>query len=534
MKRWPISVELLLCSLFVNILGLALPIYVIQAFTRYLANGLDETLYALTFGTICAIFFELFFKSYRLRALVDEGSINQNIESLFKDIKGLDFFSPVLREIRFFNSQFNQAKEHSLKLNISARLQALDLPFVSIYILVIYLISPIACLVFTSTVLFGVLVTIVFRRKSDKISRLINSSKIELDSSQAELINRFTTVRLFGQYPNSIKKWKKQEWAHQKLNAELEIIGHFQRSFSQVLLAITICLTVFTSAIEVANGNLEISALIALNILIARAFGPIVNLPEVISVFRFSAPALDMKIAKERAGINASSGIFEDYQGQIDLVDLTFEYPGHRRALFEKFTFKFLPGTTTVITGSNGAGKTTLFNLISGQLRPLEGLISVGGVNLNQIDHEWWSKHLIAVDQEPEFLNGTLESNLLAVKDGLTSEEILSALEYVGLTKFLYQSSDGLNTEVGNDRKIFNLGFRKRLALARASLVDGCIVLMDEPTEGVDLQGAQIFYQFLNEQISSGKTSIILSHDPAIIKGADTVIDLDEITAASK
>ena len=288
MKRWPITVELILSSLFVNLLGLALPLYVIQAFTRYLANGLDETLYALTFGTICAIFFELFFKSYRLRALVDSGSINQKIESLFKDIRSLDFYSPVLREIKFFNSQFNQAKEHSLKLNIRARLQALDLPFVSIYVFVIYLISPIACLVFTSTVLFGVLVTIVYRRKSQRLTRLINSSKIERDNAQAELINRFTTVRLFGQYPNSIKTWKKQEQDYQKLNAELEINGHFQRSFSQVLLAITICLTVFTSAIEVANGNLEISALIALNILIARAFGPIVNLPELISVFQFS------------------------------------------------------------------------------------------------------------------------------------------------------------------------------------------------------------------------------------------------------
>ena len=534
MKRWPITVELILASLFVNLLGLALPLYVIQAFTRYLANGLDETLYALTFGTICAIFFELFFKSYRLRALVDRDSINQSIESLFNDIRGLDFFSPVLREIKFFNSQFNQAKEHSLKLNIKARLQTLDLPFVSIYILVIYLISPIACLVFISTIFLGMLVTVVYRRKSQRLTRLIHSSKMEQDNAQAELINRFTTVRLFGQYPNSITNWKEQECKHQKLNADLEINGHFQQSFSQFLLAITICLTVFTSAIEVANGNLEISALIALNILIARAFGPIVNLPELISVFQFSGPALDIKIAKERAGINESSGVLEDYRGQIDLIDLTFEYPGQRRALFEKFTFKFLPGTTTVITGSNGAGKTTLFNLISGQLRPLEGLISVGGVNLNQIDQYWWSKRLIAVDQEPEFLDGTIESNLLAVKDGLTSEEILSSLEYVGLTNFLYQSSDGLNTEVGNDRKVFNLGFRKRLALARASLVDGNVVLMDEPTEGVDLLGAKIFYQFLNEQIANGKTSIILSHDPAIIKGADTVIDLDNITSASK
>ena len=104
MKRWPITVDLILCSLFVNVLGLALPLYVIQAFTRYLANGIDETLYALTLGTICAISFEFFFKSYRLRALVDESSIDQNIEALFRDIRGLDFFSPVIREIKFFNS----------------------------------------------------------------------------------------------------------------------------------------------------------------------------------------------------------------------------------------------------------------------------------------------------------------------------------------------------------------------------------------------------------------------------------------------
>jgi ATP-binding cassette subfamily C protein LapB len=217
----------------------------------------------------------------------------------------------------------------------------------------------------------------------------------------------------------------------------------------------------------------------------------------------------------------------DDFSGKVEIKGLRHSYPGHRTALYNDFSFTFFPGSTTVVTGSNGSGKTTMFNLIAGTLAPSEGRVLVDDVNAEQINHDWWRGQLVSVPQEPKFFNDTIYNNLLSVNSNASSIEISKALSDVGLMSFINQSEDGLDTELNSNKGQYNLGFRKRLALARASLNKGAVILMDEPTEGLDAAGAKIFYDFLNVSIADRKTVIVLSHDPAIIRGASTLINLD-------
>ena len=120
---------------------------------------------------------------------------------------------------------------------------------------------------------------------------------------------------------------------------------------------------------------------------------------------------------------------------------------------------------------------------------------------------------------------------MLAPHKDITTASQIEILHQVGLGAFLDQSEAGLETLLGSKRAKYNLGFRKRLALARAALTDGAFVIMDEPTEGLDRRGAEIFYAYLNQAVDAGKTVIVLSHDPAIIKGADTIFDLNQFQA---
>jgi ATP-binding cassette subfamily C protein LapB len=147
---------------------------------------------------------------------------------------------------------------------------------------------------------------------------------------------------------------------------------------------------------------------------------------------------------------------------------------------------------------------------------------------LEQIDQSWWTQQIVAVPQEPEFFDGSILSNLDLRGAKQSEGEIREALASVGLGKFVDESPEGLDTTLGNPGNKFNLGFRKRLALARASLTNGKLVIMDEPTEGLDATGSQLFYGYLNKAIKSAKTVVVLSHDPAIIKGAGTLVNLDD------
>ena len=181
----------------------------------------------------------------------------------------------------------------------------------------------------------------------------------------------------------------------------------------------------------------------------------------------------------------------------------------------------------TVITGKNGTGKTTLFKLLTGVIQPQIGTILVDGVNISQLDNNWWRQQVIAVPQEPNFFDGTILENLEAVSDKAEPEEIANAIRTAGLKDFLDKTLDGTNSKLDFPNSRFSLGTRKRIALARAIISDGNFVVMDEPTEGLDADGAQVFYKYLNLCIDRKKTVVVLSHDPAIIKGAAMMINLD-------
>ena len=515
--------------MFINILGLAVPLYVIQAFSRYLANGFDETLYALTFGVLVALGFEYLFKRHRLRSLVIYNQKSDGSERFFDLGKQINFSNPLILDVRNLPAKFSEIRDRELITSMRTQILCLDFPFSILYFVLIYVLSPIAAFIF---LIIAILAALLGAFGLVRQSRLTADLKIKRDnftSSGSDIINKHNTIWLYQKYESVFASWKNSERDYrrsQNSNAARLISA---QNINATLLLVTISLTVFTSAIEVFNGNLDLSALIAINILIGRAFNPIASMSEVISYLRPRRRMSELLEMSGKAPAGSGKRAPDKFIGKIELKGLSQFYPGMRAPLFKSLNLSFHPGSTTVITGSNGSGKTTLFNLLTGLIKPSEGSILVDDLNLEQIKPDWWRNQLLAVGQEPEFLEDTLRANLLNTVEQVTLEDMTNALSMAGLISFIDQSKDGLDTIIGTSRTRFNLGFRKRLALARASLINGMLVIMDEPTEGLDSEGARIFYNFLNDRIKQNRTVVVLSHDPAIIKGATTVIDLDKL-----
>ncbi len=520
--------ELILASMFINILGLAVPLYVIQAFSRYLANGFDETLYSLTFGVLVALGFEYLFKRHRLRSLV---IYNQNIDDsgrFFDLSKRINFSNPLILDVKNLASKLSEIRDRELNTSMKAQLLCLDFPFSLLYFVLIYVLSPIAALIFVVIAILAALLGAVSSVRQGRLAADLKIKRDDFNSRGSDIINKHNTIWLYQKYEEVFASWKNSEKDYRESQNSHAARLISAQNINATLLLVTISLTVFTSAIEVFNGNLDLSALIAINILIGRAFNPIASMPDVISYLRPRRRMPELLEMSEKAPVRSGNRIPKKFIGKVELKDLGQLYPSMRAPLFRSLNFTFHPGSTTVITGSNGSGKTTLFNLLTGLTKPSEGSILVDDLNLEQIEPDWWRNQLLAVGQEPEFLQETIRTNLQNTGIRVTQEDMTKALTLAGLVSFIDRSKDGLDTEVGSNRTKFNLGFRKRLALARASIFDGTFVVMDEPTEGLDSVGARIFYDFLNGQIRNKKTVVVLSHDPAIIKGADKLIDLDK------
>ena len=313
----------------------------------------------------------------------------------------------------------------------------------------------------------------------------------------------------------------------QNLKVQNSLNALFGSWTNQSLTNLLVVLVVFTSAIQIFDGDMQIGTMVALNLLVARSYSPIVNS---VKLWRFrNNESLNSEISNllNLKDSNVGRSEIKSFSGRLELRSLSHKYQSQKIQLYENFNFVFQPGSVTVITGGNGTGKSTLFRLLAGIIEPENGSVLIDGINLKQISKVWWRTQLTAVPQEPNFLDGTVLDNLLGTRDRISDDEIARVIKDSGLSKFLDETELGLNSPVDAFAPKHSLGFRKRFALARAMLINGSLVIMDEPTEGLDSDGAQLFYGFLNQCIRAGRTVIVLSHDPAIIRGASTIINLD-------
>ena len=140
--------DLIVASIFINILGLAVPLYVIQAFSRYLANGFDETLYALTFGVLVALGFEYLFKRHRLRSLVIYNQKSDGSERFFDLSKQINFSNPLILDVKNLAAKFSEIRDRELITSMRTQILCLDFPFSILYFVLIYVLSPIAAFIF--------------------------------------------------------------------------------------------------------------------------------------------------------------------------------------------------------------------------------------------------------------------------------------------------------------------------------------------------------------------------------------------------
>jgi len=297
---------------------------------------------------------------------------------------------------------------------------------------------------------------------------------------------------------------------------------------SQAVQALMSTAIIAVGGMLVVGGNFDVGLLIGANILAARTLGPIMRITQLAGVLSTAQAGLKtLDDAKRLARERHTGSALGAFKGGVELKDLGFAYPGQPTPLFESLNLKLEPGALFVVSGANGTGKTTMARLLVGLVSPSRGQILVDGVDLTQVAPEWWRRQIVYLPQEPGFFSGTVRENILAFNPNLTEEELNTVIRDAGLARFFSTSQDGFDMALQADGHNLPLGIRRRLALARALASGGRLVVLDEPTEGLDGEGAQQISHVMNALSKQGATIIALSHDPNIIKGAPHVLDLN-------
>ena len=531
LKQTPsLTLEIGLASLFANTLALAAPLFVIQVLNRYVAHGVDATLATLTIGVLLAISLEYAFRKIRMRLgqAISIGPDTNNALAGFNvllKVKG----SALMRIPQGQRQQIISATSAIEKAYGSGNIGAVfDIPFALLFLGVLFLLSPIlAGIVTCFLIIVFVMGTISALRIQKDTSALIQASgasNVLVHSATAEI----DTVRAFNASSFLSKLWATQLDKVQGLRCTMEARQSGTQTTIQTATALMSVLVVATGATMVVAGKLDVGAMIGANILAARALMPISRFSQLGATFAEASESISILKEFAKLPLESNSSSFKTlYKGGLEFKDVSFVLPGTTTPLFESLSLTLKPGSILVIRGSNGTGKTTLTRLIAGILEPVRGHILADGLDLRQASPEWWRKQIIYLPQEPTLLNTTIRENLTTLNPEMDPQQLSRAITSAGLTNYLDESPKGLETQVTDNGRNLSLGIRRRLALARALTTEGMLVVFDEPTEGMDSEGVSCVFTTMKDLATRGRTIVVVSHDPKIVRGAQVTIDLN-------
>ncbi|MES9900357.1 MAG: ATP-binding cassette domain-containing protein [Sedimenticola sp.] len=530
-SRPGLAILLVLAALFSNLLALAPSLFVIQVLNRYLAHGVDATLTTLAVGAVIAILLEMGFRRVRMR-MANGFSAHQD-ERL--SLAGYDVLSTASVGAL---ATIPKGRKRSMVLGAdtiraaysAANINAvLDLPFALLFIGVLYLLSPTLASIAASMMALVFLVGVVTGIQLAAPTRELAGAATHRERLVAAVVEAEDTVRGFNTAPFLLQRWR--NFVHTSFNYAHHIAGRQAKmhSFIQAGSGLMTIAIVGVGATLVVAGELDVGVLIGANILAGKAMGPISRFALMHEQLAKASQAMKAYSDFSRLPMERQSGTaLKKYQGGIALEDLAFSHPGNNTPLFESVNLRLNPGMVLAVNGSNGSGKTTLARLFVGLLSPTRGQILADGVDLRQLAAPWWREQLIYLPQEPKFIAGTLHDNLLLGREDISDETISQALETAGLKTFLDQKPDGLDTNISETGQQLSLGVRRRLALARALLKNGRLVIFDEPTEGMDIEGSAMIYRVLNQMVEEKRTIILFSHDKNLLKGAHLYLNLSQ------
>jgi ATP-binding cassette subfamily C protein CydD len=184
-------------------------------------------------------------------------------------------------------------------------------------------------------------------------------------------------------------------------------------------------------------------------------------------------------------------------------------------------------GSFTALAGASGSGKSTLARLLAGLLQPDEGIITIDGIDMGRIAIDSWHARMGWVSQRPFFFKGTIRENLLIAAPDADENFLWPALEAAGAATFIRLLPEGLDSALGDRGAGLSGGELRRLAIARALMRDAALVVLDEPTAGLDRESEEQVVLSIR-RLAQGRTVLAISHREAVIAAADRVVILNE------
>lgn len=283
---------------------------------------------------------------------------------------------------------------------------------------------------------------------------------------------------------------------------------------------------VVIAIIQVKNGTITLPQAFLIIMLAADFFLPLRLLGSFFHVAMNGMAASDklFKLLDTKEDEHGAE-IPENLDGDIEIKDLSFSYDGEKTVLND-ISATFKKHELISIVGESGCGKSTLASLLCGTTKGYSGSITIGGVEIKDIDEKTLMNNITAVNFNSYIFAGTVRENMLIADKSASDEKMIEALKMVNLWSFLSEQ-DGLDTKLNQQGSNFSGGQRQRLAIARALLHNTPIYVFDEVTSNIDAESENDIMAVIHN-MAKIKTVILISHRLENVVGSDKILLLDK------
>jgi ATP-binding cassette, subfamily B, bacterial len=374
---------------------------------------------------------------------------------------------------------------------------------------------------------FPVLFAMVYSytRRIKKASREVRKKEGEITSVVEEVLSSIRVVKAFAREDYEVQRLEQESLEAVDIALRARSLKAKLTPLVGIVVAVGTALVLWFGARLVMAGALTAGALVVFILYLGKMYKPMHEISKMTDTYSKAAVGYEriqeilqthIEVKDARRARRAPK-----FKGNIEFENVSFSYnPGS--PVLRNISFQMRAGEVSALVGRTGAGKTTIVSLIPRFYDPESGVVRIDGIDIKQLQQKSLRNQMSFVLQETVLFHAPVWQNIAYGKPDCKRAEIIKAAELANASEFIDKLPDGYNTVLGERGMTLSGGQRQRIAIARAVIRNTPILILDEPTTGLDSGSEQLVFEAL-DRLMKGKTVVVIAHRLSTIQRADVI-----------
>ena len=364
-----------------------------------------------------------------------------------------------------------------------------------------------------------------YTRRIKKASREVRKKEGEIVSAIQEVLTSIRVVKAFAREDYEQRRLEEESLESVEIALRARGLKAKLSPLVEIIVAVGTSLVLWFGARMVLEGDLSAGSLIVFILYLGKMYKPMQELSKMTDSYAKAAVGYErirevLATEREVADLPGARPA-RRFRGQVEFENVDFNYQENSPVL-RGVSLRIESGQTAALVGPTGAGKTTIVSLIPRFYDPVSGVVRIDGQDVRRFTQKSIRQQISFVLQETLLFHGPIWNNIAYGKPGASRTEIYRAAELANAHEFIDKMPQGYDTIVGERGVTLSGGQRQRIAIARAVIRDSPILVLDEPTTGLDAASEKLVFEAL-DRLMEGKTSIVIAHRLATIRRADVI-----------